>query len=214
MKRTLPTELKRIAKPPGRPREFDPDRALDAALRVFWEKGYDGASLSDLTKAMGITRPSMYAAFGDKEALFKKVLDRYVTGPSAYLSEALNEPTARGAVEHWLFGAIDLLTAPENPPGCLIVQGALVSADESKNIRRELYARRHAGEILMRKRLKRGVEDGDLPADTDCAALARYFITVIRGLGVSAVSGIRRKELLAIARTALQVWPSQSAPEQ
>ena len=208
MKRTPPTDLKRITKPPGRPREFDPDRALDAALRVFWEKGYDGASLSDLTKAMGITRPSMYAAFGDKEALFRKVLDRYVTGPSAYLNEALNEPTARGAIEHWLFGAIDLLTAPENPPGCLIVQGALVSADESKNIRRELHARRHAGEILMRKRLKRGVEDGELPADTDCAALARYFITVMRGLGVSAVSGIRRKELLAIAQTALQVWPS------
>ena len=104
--------------------------------------------------------------------------------------------------------------SPKNPPGCLIVQGALVSADESKNIRQELYARRQAGEILMRKRLKRGVEDGDLPADTDCAALARYFITVMRGLGVSAVSGIKRKELLEIARTALQVWPSQSAPEQ
>jgi len=214
MKLTNRANPEGIAKPPGRPREFDADDALDAALRVFWEKGYDGASLSELTESMGITRPSIYAAFGDKEALFKKVLDRYVTGPSAYLNEALNEPTARGAVEHWLFGAIDLLTAPENPPGCLIVQGALVSADESKKIRQELYERRQAGEILMRKRLKRGVEDGDLPADTDCAALARYFITVMRGLGVSAVSGIKRKELLEIARTALQVWPSQSAPEQ
>src|ERR1700758_5514377 len=107
----------RIANPPGRPREFDPGEALDEALRVFWEKGYDGASLSDLTEAMGITRPSMYAAFGDKEALFRKVLDRYVNGPSAYLNEALNESTARGAVERWLFGAIDLLTAPGNPPG-------------------------------------------------------------------------------------------------
>ena len=209
MKRIGGIDPKTIAKPPGRPREFDPDEALDAALRVFWEKGYDGASLSDLTEAMGITRPSMYAAFGDKAALFRKVLDRYVTGPSAYLTDALNESTARGAVERWLFGAIDLLTAPENPPGCLIVQGALVSADESKNIRQELYARRQAGEIVMRKRLKRGVEEGDLPAETDCAALARYFVTVMRGLGVSAVSGIKRKELLGIARTALQVWPSR-----
>jgi AcrR family transcriptional regulator len=203
------SDPKSIAKPPGRPREFDPDEALDAALRVFWEKGYDGASLSDLTEAMGITRPSLYAAFGDKEALFRKVLDRYVTGPSAYLNDALNEFTARGAVERWLFGAVDLLTAPENPPGCLIVQGALVSADESKNIRQELYVRRQAGEIVMRKRLTRGVEEGDLPVDTDCAALARYFVTVMRGLGVSAVSGIKRKELLGIARTALQVWPSR-----
>jgi AcrR family transcriptional regulator len=209
MKRASQSELKRIAKPPGRPREFNPDHALDAALRVFWEKGYDGASLSDLTEAMGITRPSMYAAFGDKEALFRKALDRYISGPSAYINEALNEPTAGGAIEHWLFGTIDLLTAPENPPGCLIVQGALVSADESKNIRQELYARRQAGEMLMRKRIKRGVEDGELPPDTDCAALARYFITVMRGLGISAVSGIRRKELLAVAKTALQVWPSQ-----
>src|SRR5579872_2871275 len=112
MKYTRPVLPKQKASAPGRPREFDPADALDAALRVFWEKGYDGASLSDLTEAMGITCPSMYAAFGDKEALFRKVLDRYVTGPSAYLNEALNEPTARGAIEHWLFGAIDLLTAP------------------------------------------------------------------------------------------------------
>src|SRR6202051_2035496 len=109
----------------GRPRSFDLDEAADRALHVFWQKGYEGTSLSDLTKAMGINRPSLYAAFGDKEALFRKALDRYLKGPSAYTQEALREPTARAVVERLLLGAADLNTARRNPGGCLMVQGAL-----------------------------------------------------------------------------------------
>src|SRR6202162_5101287 len=107
----------------GRPRSFDLDEALDSALQVFWRKGYEGTSLSDLTKAVGVNRPSLYAAFGDKEALFRKVLDRYLKGPAAYTQEALREPTARAVVERLLLGAADLNTDRRNPGGCIIVHG-------------------------------------------------------------------------------------------
>src|SRR5580704_2974444 len=109
MKRTATTSAL------GRPRSFDPGKALQAAMKVFWRKGYEGASLSDLTKAMGINRPSLYAAFGDKEALFRKVLDCYETGPAAYFSVALSQPTARATVEQLLRGAVDVMTASCNP---------------------------------------------------------------------------------------------------
>src|SRR5947207_11547368 len=99
----------------GRPRAFDTDAALDAALAVFWRKGYEGASLTDLTAAMGINRPSLYAAFGSKEDLFRKALDRYAEGPAAYVREALEEPTARAVAERLLRGAAELLTNPRNP---------------------------------------------------------------------------------------------------
>src|SRR5215471_7179983 len=111
--------------PGGRPREFDTDKALDRALEVFWRKGYEGTSLPDLTEAMGINRPSLYAAFGNKEQLFRRVIDRYVEGPASYFRESLAEPTARGAAERLLTRSIDLVTDPQGPGGCLLVQGAL-----------------------------------------------------------------------------------------
>src|ERR1700687_5700303 len=116
-------EPRRPSGPTGRPRSFDSDKALDAAMQVFWRKGYEGASLSDLTDAMGINRPSLYAAFGDKEALFRKALDRYAKGPAAYVREALNQPTAREVAQALLLGTADLLTDPQHPSGCLMVQG-------------------------------------------------------------------------------------------
>src|SRR5262245_62821062 len=109
--------------PKGRPREFDVAEALERAMQVFWRQGYEGATLPDLTQAMGINRPSLYAAFGSKEELFRKALDRYVEGPAAYMREALNEPTARAVAERLLGGSIDLVTDRRNPRGCLIVQG-------------------------------------------------------------------------------------------
>src|SRR5204862_7915530 len=112
-----------IAMPKGRPREFDVDEALDRALGVFWRRGYEGATLADLTEAMGINRPSLYAAFGSKEELFRKALDRYVEGPAACVREALNEPTARAVAERLLGGSIALVTDRRNPRGRLIVQG-------------------------------------------------------------------------------------------
>src|SRR5437588_4542148 len=130
--------------PAGRPRTFDAEKALDRALKVFWRKGYEGTSLPDLTRAMRINRPSLYAAFGNKEALFRKALDRYVEGPAAYVRKALDEPTARAAAGRLLGGTIDLLTDPRHPRGCLMVQGALACGEAAESVRRELAARRRA----------------------------------------------------------------------
>src|SRR4051812_27555782 len=139
----------------GRPRAFDPDAALDRALEVFWRKGYEGASLPDLTEAMGINRPSLYAAFGNKEELFRKVLDRYAQGPAGYIGEATKEPKARTVFERLLERSAELLTDPKNPRGCLLVQGALACGDSHEAIRQELASRRATGEAAIRQRFAR-----------------------------------------------------------
>jgi AcrR family transcriptional regulator len=197
------------AKPAGRPRSFDTGKALDRALDVFWRKGYEGTSLSDLTKAMGINRPSLYAAFGDKEKLFRKVLDRYAEGPASYSSAALQEPTSRAVVERLLSGTVDLLTTPRNPHGCLWVQGALACGNAADPVRRELISRRMAGEAALRRRLNRARMDGDLPPDANPASLARYMATIIQGMSIQAAGGATRSELQRIVKIALQSWPSR-----
>src|ERR1700719_3241222 len=187
----------------GRPRSFDLDKALDRALQVFWRKGYEGASLSDLTKAVGVNRPSLYAAFGDKKALFRKALDRYLTGPAAYTQEALREPTARAVVERLLQGAADLNTAPRNPGGCLMVQGALVCGAAGDSIRQELAAYRAAGEAALRRRLQRAKSEGNLPVTVNPADLARYVATIVYGMAVQAAGGATRDKLQNVVEMAL-----------
>jgi AcrR family transcriptional regulator len=191
----------------GRPREFDADEALDRALEVFWRKGYEGASLAELTEAMGINRPSLYAAFGNKEALFRRALDRYAEGPAAYTREALNAPTAREVAERLLHGAADALTDPCHPPGCLGVMGALTCGEAADSIREELCARRAAFEKELTRRLERAKADGDLPADTNCADLARLVMTIMQGMSVQAASGASRQDLRKVAEMALKAWP-------
>lgn len=193
--------------PKGRPREFDVDKALDRALQVFWRRGYEGATLPDLTAAMGINRPSLYAAFGSKEELFRKALDRYIEGPAACVRQALNEPTARAVAERLLGVTIDLVTDRRNPRGCLIVQGALACGVTAESVRQEVAAHRVAGEVAVRQHFERARADGDLPAETDAADLARYVVTVMRGMAVQAASGASREDLRRVAELALQAWP-------
>lgn len=192
----------------GRTREFDIDEALDQAMEVFWRKGYDGASLTDLTEAMGVEKPSLYAAFGNKEALFARVLDRYLDGPSGYIEAALAQPTARRVAEALLRGAADLHSDPGSPPGCLIVQGALVCRDDAEEVREMLADARDAGETSVRERLERALEEGDLPPDANPAALATYLRTVTYGMAIRATSGADRTELHAVVDLALGSWPS------
>ena len=192
----------------GRPREFDADEALDRALEVFWRNGYEGASLSELTEAMGINRPSLYAAFGNKEELFRKALDRYADGPAAYTREALNAPTARGGLERLLHGAAEALTHPDYPPGCLGVHGALSCGEAAESIRDELSARRAAYEVLLRQRLERARTEGDLATDIACADLARLVMTVMQGMAVQAAGGASREDLRRVAEMMLRTWPA------
>jgi AcrR family transcriptional regulator len=190
----------------GRPRAFDAGKALDSAMQVFWRKGYIGASLSDLTKAMGINRPSLYAAFGNKESLFFKVLDRYLKGPSGYLHQSLNAPTARAVAERMFHGVINLLTDPKTPATCLWVHSVLSCGDS--HLRKEFAAQRAAAHAGFRTRFKRAIMEGDLPADADAAALSHFVMTVNFGLTVQASTGATRKELLRIMATALKAWPN------
>ncbi|HEV3142647.1 MAG TPA: TetR/AcrR family transcriptional regulator [Gemmataceae bacterium] len=193
--------------PRGRPREFDIDQALDAALCVFWRNGYEGASLPDLTEAMGINRPSLYAAFGNKEQLFRRVIKRYVEGPAACMLKALEAPTARAVAERLLNASITIITDPENPHGCLLVQGALVCGDATESVRRALQARRLANETAIRKRFERAKAEGDLPNEADPANLTCYIVTILRGMAVQAAGGASRQQLRRVADMTLRAWP-------
>lgn len=203
------TNTGREAVQKGRPREFDCDQVLDKAMHVFWQRGYEGTSLSDLTEAMGISRPSLYAAFGNKEELFRRALDRYANkGPGTIQGEALAEPTARKVVEHLLRSLAKTLTDPCNPAGCLSVQGALTCSEAAESIKQELCKRRSEGEQNLRKRFERAKAEGDLASDSNPEALARFVITVTQGMSVQASGGASRAELLAVADMALRAWPA------
>lgn len=193
--------------PSGRARQFDPDEALERALEVFWARGYEGATLPELTAAMGINRPSMYAAFGNKEQLFRKALDHYQTGTQSFLDEALKRPTAREAVEAILAGFVTMQRDQDHGRGCLIVSGALTCGEDAEPIRRELARLRQAVVAALRERFDQGMRDGDIPKRTDCATLARYFITVLNGLAVQAASGATKKQLRQVAEIAMRAWP-------
>jgi AcrR family transcriptional regulator len=196
-----------VSKPKGRPREFDLDEALERALEVFWRQGYEGASLGDLTAAMGINRPSLYAAFGNKESLFGKALDRYADEHMAFIRAALEEPTAGRAIEALMRGFVASVTDPRTPAGCLTVQGALASGPDAESIRAELTTRRLGGEAALRARLRRARKEGDLTGDADPADLARYISTITQGLAVQAAGGASRRQLDRVVDIALRAWP-------
>ena len=196
----------------GRPREFDVDKALDLALQVFWRKGYEGASMADLTETMGITKPSLYSAFGNKEELFRKALDRYVDGPGGYFQAALAKPTMRAVVEHLLYESADAVTDPNHPPGCLAVQGALSCGDAAESIKQELMSRRAKGEQDLRQRFERAIAEGDLPQGSDAADLAAYLSAILQGMAVQAAGGTTREQLRKIAEMALRTWPPPAIP--
>jgi AcrR family transcriptional regulator len=195
----------------GRPREFDLDQALERALDLFWRKGYEGTSMSDLVETLGITRASLYAAFGSKEGLFRQVMDRYETKAGAYRIAAEEAGNVLETVRLLLNGPVALHGDKLNPPGCLGVQGALACGAESKAVRDDLASRRRQGEAAIRKRLQHAASEGDLTADSDPADLARYLSALIYGMAVLASGGANRRELQGVADVALRHWPKPTS---
>ncbi|WP_458095899.1 TetR/AcrR family transcriptional regulator [Roseomonas sp. WA12] len=191
----------------GRHREFSVEKALDAAVCVFWRKGYEGTSYADLTEATGVERPSLYAAFGNKEALFRRALARYGEQYVGYVPEALGQPTAREVAAHFLRGAVELTTRFPDRTGCFGVNGALAGSDESEPIRQALIAYRATGEAALRERFERGKAEGDLPETASSETLAALVTAVAHGLSVQAKAGSPREVLQAVAEQALAGWP-------
>ena len=195
----------------GRPREFDAEMALDQAMEVFWRHGYEGATIAQLTEAMGINPPSLYACFGNKEGLLKAALDRYTKLRGVWMDEVVAAPTARDVAERMLMGIAEKQTDPANPPGCLLVQGGIACGTGSENVPFELAARRAQNEDQLRDRFVRAKAEGDLKPSSDPAALARYVSAVSVGMGVMASSGSDREALRQVASVAVQAVEAQSA---
>lgn len=191
----------------GRHREFDVEKALDAALCVFWRKGYEGASYADLTEATGVERPALYSAFGNKEALFRKALDRYYQRYLDFIPKALQLPTSREVAAHILYSSIDLNTRYPGHTGCLGINGALAGSDESEPVRQALIDARAEGEAQLRERFERAKADGDLPEAAKPDALAAFVMAVSHGMAVQAKAGFSRGILEAVAEQALSTWP-------
>jgi AcrR family transcriptional regulator len=181
-------------------------------MTIFWRNGYEGASMSELTAAMGINSPSLYACFGSKEGLFRAVLERYDERRKSFMEYVMAAPDVAQMAERFLHGVADFAvdTSGQNPPGCLLLQSGL-SCGESQ-IPDELARHRAEKEKVLRQRLERARKNGDLPKGANPAALARYLLTVSNGICVQAASGASAKELHEVASMALMGWPGAGVP--
>ena len=193
--------------PIGRPRGFHPDQVLEIVMTLFWEHGYDGVSISDLTDATGINRRSLYATFGSKEQLFCQAVDRYLAGPGGFFAAAMAQPTARDIAHMMVHGAADAYTDPASPHGCLLVQGALASGEDAAPIQADLAHRRDSAVKLLAERFAIAQQDGELPG-VDPLVIARWIYAICQGISIQARSDATREELHAIADQALKAWPA------
>ncbi|KXI28410.1 TetR family transcriptional regulator [Paraglaciecola hydrolytica] len=191
----------------GRPRAFDSEKALEKALEVFWRKGYDGTSLADLTDAMGINKPSLYAAFGNKEQLFIKAVDLYENRPNSVFHDALMQKTAYAVAEYMLYGVADDLADKSHPNGCVIVQGALSCSEAAASVKEALINKRVGHEAKIAERFAEAKAAGDLPTSADPEALARYLGTVLQGMTIQVTNGSDQQQLREIAKMALMAFP-------
>ena len=195
-------------RPRGRPREFDREVALEAAMRLFWCRGYEATSVNDLVAAMGITPPSLYSAFGDKKRLFLEAVDRYQAGPGCFAMKALaGEPTAERAMRRLMMDAVRSFTDPRNPPGCMVILAATNCAPESGDVMEALASRRRAAQTMLRQRIAAGRAAGELAPGADIDALAGLVTATLSGLAISARDGASRASLKRIVEQVMSGWP-------
>lgn len=207
----LPSEPR--PRPPGRPLSFDRDVALQRALELFWRQGYDTTSLAELTKAMRVTPPSLYAAFGSKEQLFLEAKERYDTAAERIIAPLLDgTSSARAAIEGFLVAAARAYTDPTSPPGCFVLGAASNCAPGSARVAGALRDRRIETEARLARRIARGRRAGEIPHTVDATALAAFFYTVVRGMSAQARDGASRRKLLAVAAAAMSAWPARRGP--
>ncbi|MBY8607712.1 MAG: TetR/AcrR family transcriptional regulator [Burkholderia sp.] len=193
----------------GRPRSFDKEAALDRAMEVFWRLGYEGASMTDLTAAMGIASPSLYAAFGSKEALFRQALDHYGATEGREIWDGVERASsAHDAIQNYLMNTARVFTRRSKPAGCLVVLSALHPAERSDTVRQTLIAMREGTVEALRVHLRQGVAAGEISAHANLDAIARYYVTVQQGMSIQARDGASRRDLEAVAQAALAAWPA------
>lgn len=191
----------------GRPRGFELEAALTAAMHVFWAKGYDGTSLTDLTQAMGITRPSLYAAFGNKEDLFRKAMALYEVKTLSFVTSALNAQNAREVAERLLRGSVESYSSALHPRGCLSVNTSMAGGNEAAHIRADVRARNREIAEAIGKRMAKAADDGDFGPNSAPDALSQYLFTVMQGIAIQANDGATSAQLHAIVDLALANWP-------
>lgn len=196
----------------GRPRVLDRDVGLDVAARLFWEHGYEGTSIAELTKAMGVTPPSLYATFGSKEELYRQALDHTIERESKRRCEALQaEMTAYEAIAFYLYDVVQGISDPDKPRGCIVSTAVLQHSEENKSVARDVAARREVSIQTVKARFDRAVSEGELPADTDTDALARFYAAVVQGMAAQACDGACTERLKRLADIALSAWPGDPA---
>ena len=194
----------------GRPRGFDEDQAIDSAMRVFWEKSFEGTTMADLTDATGLNRSSIHAAFGSKEGLFLRAVERYKAGPMSYIPKALAEPTLRRAIEALFRGMVSFLSIPGNPRGCLSIHGALANGTDGDSVMQTMTEWHKFNENLIKERIQLAQREGELRREVNATDLARYISTIMIGIGIQAVNGAVRGELTRTADMALQFLEGSS----
>lgn len=175
-------------------------------MLLFWRHGYEATSLTDLTQAMGITAPSIYAAYGDKKGLFLRAVQRYLTQPISPAELIAQAPTAREAARAMLDGSALAFTGGNTPPGCLLASSAIACSTAAADVRKELASLRRGIEACLRAKIEQDVRAGVMAADTDAETLAAYITTIIQGMSTLARDGASREKLARIAQTAMTIW--------
>lgn len=191
----------------GRPRSFDAEDVLEKALQVFWEKGYEGTSLTDLTQAMGINKPSLYSTFGNKEELFLKVVEVYEKRPCGYFHPSLAKETVKEVIASMLNGSAESLADKTHPQGCMIIQGALTGSSAADSVKEALIVRRRNNEEKLKARFELAQSQGELREEFSPELLASYLAVILQGMTIQATNGATATQLQNIADLAMANFP-------